>query len=623
MIVTLAGHVDHGKTSLVKALTGVDTDVLKDERQRGLTIDLGFAYLRRNDSCSHRNGDVLGFIDVPGHHRFIHNMVAGVASMQFALLAVSADDGPMPQTREHLQILGLTGIARGVVALTKCDRASAERMQRAEAELRALLQGSFLQNAPLIRTSASTGVGIAELKQALWAAADACPSAQAQGLFRLAVDRAFNIQGAGLVATGTVHSGSVRQGDEVRIFPSNQTARVRGLRAQEAAADGAVAGDRAAINLAGVGLDDVQRGCWLTAAPMPSCRNLAVDLRILDDFPRPVKHWLPVHIYHATSHSTGRLALLDAGKAQPGERRTVEIVADEPLCARHGDHLVLRDHGLERTLGGGRLLTGLAPAARRRDPARRSFVEAFKASDRSRIVADLLARGPLDVGQLRNALGLAEDELKEALGGFQLKIHNGQALRQALWSDWRRTVLDFATQHQREHPAAPGFTPNQLPSGVPERFQAPVLSELLSEKRLRLTAGTYHLPAHVAELPQPQKALLNRVRPHLDQDQAPSLGDLAKALRTPLAPLESGLNGLAQRGLLVRISAKRFYLPERLAAIAAQVAALAEQEPLTVRRFRDHAGIGRNIAIELLEHFDRRGYTRRHGDARTVVGQFK
>ncbi|MCZ0943856.1 MAG: selenocysteine-specific translation elongation factor [Gammaproteobacteria bacterium] len=616
MIVTLAGHVDHGKTSLVKALTGVDTDVLEDERRRGLTIDLGFAYQRQN-------GDVLGFIDVPGHHRFIHNMVAGVAAMQFALLVVSADDGPMPQTREHLQILTLTGVGRGLVALTKCDRASAERIEQAEAELRAFLQGTFLENAPILRTSASTGAGIPELKQALWAAADASPSTRAQGQFRLAVDRAFNIQGAGLVATGTVHAGTVRQGDAVHIFPANQTARVRGLRVQETTADRAAQGDRAAINLAGVGLEDIQRGCWLTAAPMPACRNFAVDLRILDDFPRPVKHWLPVHIYHATSHSTGRLALLNVGKALPGERRTVEIVTDEPLSARHGDHLVLRDHGLDRTLGGGRVLTDLAPSARRRDPARLERIEAFKADDRSQIVTSLLAQGPLAVGRLQNTLGLTDDELKEALGGFELKMHEGEAMRQALWSDWRRIALDFAAQHQREHPAAPGFAPNRLPSTMPDRFQVPVLNELLSEKRLQLTAGTYHLPAHVAELPPQQKALFNRVRPRLDQDQAPSLGDLAKALQTPLAPLESGLKSLAQRGLLVQISPKRFYLPERLTAIAAQVATLANQEPLTVRRFRDHTGIGRNIAIELLEHFDRRGYTRRYGDARTVVGELK
>ena len=637
MIVTLAGHVDHGKTSLVQALTGVDTDVLEEERRRGLTIDLGFAYLRRNgtlprrndsfprrnDSFLRRNGDVLGFIDVPGHHRFIHNMVAGVATMQFALLVVSADDGPMPQTREHLQILTLTGVSRGLVALTKCDRASAERIKQAEAKVRAFLAGTFLENAPILRTSASTGAGIPELSQALWKAADSSSSLKAKGQFRLAVDRAFNIQGVGLVATGTVHSGEVRQGQEIHIFPANQTARVRGLRAQEATTDSAVLGDRAAINLAGVGLNDVRRGCWLTAAPTPPCHNFAVDLRILDDFPRPVKHWLPVHIYHATSHSTGRLALLDASKAQPGERQTVEIVADGPLSARHGDHLVLRDHGLDRTLGGGRVLTDLAPSARRRDLARLRRIEAFKTNDRSRIVASLLAQGPLAVGRLQNTLGLTDDELKETLGGFELKMHDGEAMLQALWSDWRRIALDFAAQHQREHPAAPGFAPNRLPSAIPDRFQVPVLNELLSEKRLQLTAGTYHLPAHVAELPPKQKALFNRVRRRLDQDQAPSLGDLAKALQTPLAPLESGLKSLAQRGLLVQISPKRFYLPERLTAIAGQVATLANQEPLTVRRFRDHTGIGRNIAIELLEYFDRRGYTRRHGDARTVVGELK
>ena len=631
MIVTLAGHVDHGKTSLVKALTGVNTDVLADERRRGLTIDLGFAYQRRQSGADQRPGDsqppgnedVLGFIDVPGHHRFIHNMVAGVAAMQFALLVVDASDGPMPQTREHLQILTLTGIGRGLVALTKCDRAPTERIEQAEAELSAFLKGTFLENVPVLRTSASTGSGIAELKQALWAAADEAPAAQVQGQFRLAVDRAFNVQGAGLVATGTVHSGTVRQGDEVHIFPTNQTARVRGLRVQEATADRAALGDRAAINLAGVGLDDLRRGCWLTTASMPLGRNFAVDLRILEDFPRPLKHWLPVHIYHASSHSTGRLALLDAGKALPGERRTVEIVADEPLSARHGDHLVLRDHGLDRTLGGGRVLCDLAPSVRRRHPARLRRIDAFRADDPSAIVASLVALGPLATDGLQNTLGLTDGELDETLGGFELRMQNGEAVLQALWSDWRRIALDFAAQHQREHPAAPGFAPNRLPDGIPDRFRGPVLNELLSEKRLHLTAGAYHLPAHVAELPQQQQALFNRVRPRLDQDQAPSLGDLAKAMQTPLAPLESSLKTLAQRGLLVQISPKRFYLPDRLTTIAAKVAILANQEPLTVRRFRDQTGIGRNIAIELLEFFDRRGYTRRHGDARTVVGELK
>ena len=624
MIVTLAGHVDHGKTSLVKALTGVDTDVLADERRRGLTIDLGFAYQQRDGRADERrDGDVLGFIDVPGHHRFIHNMVAGVAAMQFALLVVSADDGPMPQTQEHLQILSLIGVARGLVALTKCDRAAAERIAQAEVELRAFLAGSFLETAPIIRTSASTGAGIPDLKEKLWAAADASPSSQAEGQFRLAVDRAFNIQGAGLVATGTVHAGTIRQGDEVHIFPTNQAARVRSLRVQEAAADRAATGDRAAINLAGVGLGDVRRGCWLTAAAVPACRNFAVDLRILDDFARPVRHWLPVHVYHATSHSTGRLALLDPGKALPGERRTVEIITDEPLSARHGDHLVLRDHSLDRTLGGGRVLTDLDPSTRRRDPARLGWIEAFKADDRARIVAGLLTQGPLAVGQLQNTLGLTADELDDVLARFELKLQSGEALPRALWSDWRRTALEFAARHQREHPSDPGFAPNRLVSAIPDRFQVPLLNELLSEKRLQLTAGAYHLPAHVAELPPQQKALFNRVRPRLDQDQAPSLGDLAKTLQTPLAPLETGLKGLAQRGLLVQISPKRFYLPNRLTAIAATVATLAHQEPLTVRRFRDQTGIGRNIAIELLEYFDRRGYTRRHGDARTVVGELR
>ena len=283
MIVTLAGHVDHGKTSLIKALTGVDTDVLAEERRRGLTIDLGFAYQRRP------GGDVLGFVDVPGHHRFIHNMVAGVAAMQYALLVVDAGDGPMPQTREHLQILSLSGLSQGLVALTKCDRVPAERVAAAEAEVRSCLRGTFLEDGRILRTSAVTGAGLAELRQALWSAAGrlAANAAAGQGQFRLAVDRAFNVQGAGLVVTGTVHAGQVAKDAALHVFPSGERVRVRSLRVQDGPAQSAVAGDRAALNLAGVGLDRMGRGRWLTQMPMPERRNFIIDLQVHKDCPPP------------------------------------------------------------------------------------------------------------------------------------------------------------------------------------------------------------------------------------------------------------------------------------------------------------------------------------------------
>ena len=615
MIVTLAGHVDHGKTSLIRALTDVDTDVLPEEKRRGLTIDLGFAYMRRD-------GDVLGFVDVPGHHRFIHNMVAGVAAMQFALLVVDAGDGPMPQTREHLQILSLSGLRRGLVALTKCDQAGRSRVAAAEAEVRAGIKGTFLEKARILRTSAVTGAGIVELRQALWSAADRLAANVAQGQFRLAVDRAFNIQGAGLVVTGTVHAGRMAHAGELHVFPGGEVVRVRGLRVQDGPAKSAIAGDRAAVNLAGVGLDRMARGRWLTQRPMPERHNFVIDLQVLDDFPRPVRHWLPVHVYHATSHSTARLALLHSTKALPGERQEAEIITEEPLCARHGDHLVLRDQSLDRTLGGGRVLTDMAPSPlRRRHPTRLAPVSAFRHRHHHDLIDALLNQGPVALVPLQNTLGLLDAELTSALSAFELVRLDGEAVLKKHWAQWRHDVLAFIRRHHEEKPTAPGVSPNLPADGIPTRFYLHILNELVVEGRLRRTAGAYHLPSHTAATPKEERVLFDQVRSRLDQDQAPSLGDLAKALGMPLGQLEAGLGALARRGLLVQVSAKRFYLPKRLQAIAAQVATLAEEAPLSVRRFRDSTGIGRNIAIELLEFLDRKGFTKRTGDVRTVVGK--
>ena len=620
MIVTLAGHVDHGKTSLIKALTGVDTDVLAEERRRGLTIDLGFAYQRRD------NGATLGFVDVPGHHRFIHNMVAGVAAMQQALLVVDAGDGPMPQTREHLQILSLSGLSQGSVALTKCDQVQEERVQAAELEVQSLLRGTFLEGGRIFRTSAATGAGLAELRQALWSAADrlAANAMAAQGQFRLAVDRAFNVQGAGLVVTGTVHAGQVDQDSELHVFPSGEKVRVRGLRVQDRPAASAVAGDRAAVNLAGIDLRRMGRGRWLTQAPMPERRNFIIDLLVLQDFPRAVRHWLPVHVYHATSHSTARLALLNAGKALPGERHEAEVVTDEPLCARHGDHLLLRDQSLDLTLGGGRVLCDLPPSPlRRRDPARLAPIAAFKQLNGRDLIAALLQQGPVALAPLQNTLGLTDAELTAALPTFELVRLDGEAVLKSHWAQWRQQAIDCIRRHQAENPSAPGVQPNLLPTGIPVRMRSAILNDLVTDGGLARTGGAYHLPSHIAAIPEEEQALFDRLRPCLDRDQAPSLGDLAKENGLPISKLQAGLGALARRGLVVQVSGKRFYLPQRLQAIAGQVAALAEQEPLSVRRFRDQTGIGRNIAIELLEFFDGQGFTKRVGDARTVVGELR
>ncbi|MFU8817726.1 MAG: selenocysteine-specific translation elongation factor, partial [Pseudomonadales bacterium] len=302
MIVTLAGHVDHGKTTLVRLLTGTDTDRLAEEKRRGLTIDLGFAYLEHQQQT-------VGFVDVPGHHRFIHNMVAGVAAGQCALLVIAADDGPMPQSREHLQILQLIGVTQGVIALSKCDRASPERIAEARAEIAELVSGSFLQDAAIVETAAEPASGIDELRRLLLERAAQHHKQAAARPFRMAVDRAFSLKGAGLVVTGTVHCGRLEMDQELHLFPAGAAGRVRGLHVQNHAAQQALPGDRAAVNLAGADLPELARGHWLCAHPDAGHRTLVLDLQVLGDFPRGIRHWTPVHVYHATSHTS---AIFDA-----------------------------------------------------------------------------------------------------------------------------------------------------------------------------------------------------------------------------------------------------------------------------------------------------------------------
>jgi selenocysteine-specific elongation factor len=346
MIITLAGHVDHGKTTLVHALTGVDTDRLAEEKARGLTIDLGFAYTQH-----------LGFVDVPGHQKFIHNMVAGVAAQQHALMVIAADDGPMPQSKEHLEILSLMGVRQGTIALTKCDLVDSERLNQCQREIDAMVAGSFLQGAPVFQTQALQPDSYTKLLSHLDQRAQEQTQEQEQrGLdaaFRLAIDRAFTVKGAGVVVTGTVHSGSISVGDQVTHFPSGESLRVRSLRVQDQDSNDAVSGDRCALNLVGASLDELKRGHWLGANPTVGVRSITIKLDKADSFTRSLKHWMPIHAYLATSHSTGRLALYREG---PDDELWAEIVCDEPLACHRGDRLVLRDQALDATLGGGEVI---------------------------------------------------------------------------------------------------------------------------------------------------------------------------------------------------------------------------------------------------------------------------
>lgn len=620
MIVTLAGHVDHGKTSIVKALTGVDTDRLAEEKRRGLTIDLGFAY-------ADLGGQRVGFVDVPGHHRFVHNMVAGVAGRQHALLVVAADDGVMPQSREHLQILRLLGLTRGMVALTKIDRVGENRIAAVRHEIADLVAGCFLEAAQVIPVSCATGRGVDELRQTLAQAAtetiakDAADSADAP--FRLAVDRAFPVRGSGIVATGTVVAGTVRVGDQLALASSGKALRVRGLRVQDRTANAATTGDRAAVNLVGTRQGDVGRGDWLLAPTMrePATR-FALRLQVLDDFPRKLRHNAPVHLHHATSHSHGRVLLIDGAGLEPGDEALVDVLCETPLHVKVGDRLVLRDHARERTLGGGQVYD-LAPTTRRRSPQRRARLAAIAPHDAGATLAALACMAPVPAAAFARHWNLHPERMAELAQSHGLALLNDRWLNPS-WLEGATTLLrDAIAAHHRKQPDGDGLTAQQVATTTTELNSDEALLALQAATdagTLRFAQGRYRLAAHRAAVPAEAQRAFDRVRKLLDSHQPPSVGDLAKRLKRPFAELEAMLRPLPGHGFLVRVSDNRYFLPGRLRELAALATDLAADSPFTVRQFRDASGIGRNIVIDVLEHFDSIGFTRRQGDTRWVVG---
>jgi selenocysteine-specific elongation factor len=615
MIVTLAGHVDHGKTSLVRALTGVNTDRLEEEQRRGLTIDLGFAYLKADHTT-------LGFVDVPGHHRFIHNMVAGLSSEQHALLVVAADDGPMPQSREHLQILDLLGISRGVVALTKCDRVTDQRRQEARAEITALVAGTCLEGARVFETSVESGEGIDALRDHLLAAAADHQTRAEQGGFRLPIDRAFTIAGAGVVVTGTIVDGTVRPDDNLTLFPAMTSVRVKSIRAQDQDAATATLGDRCALNLSGVDIDQVTRGQWLTDDPSSASSSFTLSLTVLDDFPRPVRHWLPVHVYHATSHTTGHIALLSEARIPPGATELVELITEEPLLLRRGDRLVLRDQGLDRTLGGGTLVSSRPAEGRRRAAERLRRLAADAESTPQASLRAHLDIGAVPLLEFRQNWALSEQELDQMLVDESCERVDGHAVRSQTWNVWQAALLEEIDSRHAADAALQGLKQSELTS-VPDEFVAALLNRLTTEGKLRTEAGRFLPAEHRVALSEPEQQLYDRIQPLLDQPQPPSLGDMAKQMRSGVGDLAKRLHPLVAKKYLVRISDSRYYLPTRLQALGELAVRLNADGPFTVRQYRDAAEMGRNVVIEVLEYFDRVGFTRRDQDTRRVIGRLE
>ncbi|ACD20854.1 selenocysteine-specific translation elongation factor [Paraburkholderia phytofirmans] len=621
MIVGTAGHIDHGKTSLVKALSGVDTDRLKEEKARGISIELGYAYVPLE------NGDVLGLIDVPGHEKLVHTMTAGASGIDFALLVIAADDGVMPQTREHLAIVELLGIRQGAVALTKVDRVDAQRLREVHDEVRAFLSGSVLQDAPVFDTCAvqADDPGVAALKAHLHAAAAAWRMKRDDGLFRLAVDRVFTLSGQGTIVTGTVVSGRVAVGDTMLLAPKNQPVRVRSIHAQNRPAQSGRAGERCALNLAGIEKSAIDRGDWIVDPRLSQAsERIDVMLTLLADAPHALEHWAPLHVHLGTQHQVAHVALLDGETLGAGRRARVQLVFERPVCALPGDRFVVRNAQANRTIGGGHVLDPFAPSRKRRSVERLAWLDALQTMLDTATLDAIFARAPhgLSRSLLERLTGMPAATLALPANTRVVELPGEDALlvADALWQALNsRLTATLAQYHER--------SPDELGPDISRlrRIAAPLVDDalwraLVDDAATRgeiVKRGPWlHLPGHAVTLDEADRALAATLLPAVKAGgfDPPWVRDLANAHGVPEERVRQLMRKLARQGELFQVVRDLFYHPQMIRELASIAAAEAQKNAGTVAAapFRDVTGLGRKRAIQLLEFFDRVGYTRFH-----------
>lgn len=631
MIIGTAGHIDHGKTSLVRALTGVDTDRLKEEQRRGITIELGFAYLPRP------SGDIIGFVDVPGHERLVHTMLAGATGIDFALLVVAADDGVMPQTREHLAIVDLLGIRRGVVAMSKCDLASPERRAEVSAEIRAALFGTGLADAQVVPVSTVTGEGIADLLLLLDEAAAATALRSADGRFRLAVDRSFSLRGAGTVVTGTVLSGRVTVGDRVMTSPGGLEARVRSVHAQNAAATLGLAGQRCAIALVGPKIDteSVVRGDVLLDPSLHSPTNrIDVTLKLLPSERKTLSQWMPVKFHHGSAERNARVLALRSGGIAPGDGDYAQIVLDRPAAMAAGDRFVLRDSAATRTIGGGTILDLRPPERHRSTPERRAELEILAEHDPMAVLGRLLAtsRSFIDVAAFFRDRAAAAELVEEAVQALDLvTFADGDrlvALTRGTWQTFATDVVTALDRFHAEKPDLPGLGQERLRLALSPRLPAPAfaraLQQLVAEGKVTLDRSWVRRPGHEVRLSEDEEKLWSRIAPLLGGEarfRPPRVRDISKDLRIDEGFIRRLFKLAGRRGDVDEIAQDHYFLGAtviEMADIARALAAADAGGEFTVIAFRDRVQNGRKVAIHILEFFDRQGLTMRRGDIRRI-----
>ncbi|MEK6600370.1 MAG: selenocysteine-specific translation elongation factor, partial [Candidatus Binatota bacterium] len=627
-IIGTAGHIDHGKTSLIKALTGQDTDRLKEEKERGISIDLGFAYL------DFPGGTQAGIVDVPGHERFIRNMLAGAHGIDLVLFTVAADDGVMPQTEEHLDIIHLLGVKLAIFLITKADLAPA-RLQDVEEEIRILTLGTALENSPILPFSAVTGQGLSELRTLIHEMLHSCKKPVPSGYFRLPVDRAFVLQGHGLVITGTALSGEIRTGDRVRCLPGDETFRVRSVQVHNHSVEVAGWGQRIALNLTGQEKTPITRGHVICHEKITLISDrFDALLEVRPAATKGIKNHQRVRIHLGTAERLGKLILLGSKeKIEPKESSYCQVTLTDPVLALRGDHFIVRDGTGQRTLGGGIVIHPWAKKHKRGEAGLQERLKSLHTDDLSSLSETFLDESDdfaLSMDFIRQFLNLKEEEVREQIDKMKtIRSFSAEGehvyTTERKWQGLKENILKALRDFHAAHPLAPGMEMEELraklPYGIPSRLFRDLVEILAAEKNAARDGNLLRLPGHRVQLRDEEKTLMEKIKKLLGENPLapPDLKQIEKDSGSGRAKFAEVIRVMERERSIVRVATDLYFLSDCVDKVKGVLYKyFSENNEITAASFRDLLGSSRKYTIALLEHFDREGITVRIGDVRRL-----
>ncbi|MCS5640797.1 MAG: selenocysteine-specific translation elongation factor [Candidatus Marinimicrobia bacterium] len=619
-VIGLSGHIDHGKTALVKALTGVNTDSLTEEQKRGMTIDIGFAFLDEN----------ITLIDVPGHEKFVKNMMAGVSAVDVALLVVAADDGVMPQTREHFEILNLLDIPLGIVAINKIDLADKDWLELVELDIGELLQGSFMEDAPIIKISAETGDGVDQLKTTLLDLCKKVPDKQDRGIFRLHVDRVFSMKGYGTVVTGTVNSGSLKIGDTVELLPGSVKSKVRGLQSHGEEVQQVETGDRAAINLQGVEIKQIERGSQIAEIGyLQSLNQMGVTLLLLGSAQKPITQNQRIRIHLGTQEVMARVALADGKTLQPGDDCPALLRLEQPMVAARGDKFIIRSFSPVITIGGGEVMEVLIEEKWKIVKEKlQNLYESPKSDQLIHLVQEEGAK-PITPEKLQYRIGISKEQInaiveeKEEL--FWLTHKQGKwLLTQNQWNELKNSIHNFLKKYHAKNPLNAGAQKEEIRQHLncENSILEALLQSMLNDKSISQKGELFLNPNFSITLSSEDDSLQNSILNQLDQEgfTSSTLAQLSLKTGNSKEKLMQVLNVAEQQGKLLRIDGKLMFTQKNFIILREKVNQFFSNHPeMSVLEFKELAHTSRKYAVPLLEYFDKKKITYREGNIRKLV----